>query len=332
MRVAVDAMGGDNAPHTIIEGVRLFRNEDHDTEIFLVGRREELEAPCADLNVNIVDAPSVVGMQESASTALKTRKDSSIAVATGLMKANQADALLTMGNSGAAVAFAMFVLGRLPNISKPGIVAPFPSGNETCVTHVLDVGATVDCKPDHLLQFAIMGSVYCKYAFNVESPRVGLLSIGEEDSKGNEQTLATSKLLREAPINFIGNVEGVDIMRGGADVVVCDGFIGNVILKFGEGLVETFFKALTKETDEVLGPDINAEDRRTFLNETMQRVDYSAYGGAELLGVNGHLLIGHGRSGSHAVANGIRSARNVAARCPLNKIQQALETVQVSPA
>ncbi|MDP8245741.1 MAG: phosphate acyltransferase PlsX [Candidatus Hinthialibacter antarcticus] len=332
MRVAVDAMGGDNAPQTIIEGVRLFRSEDEHTEILLVGRRDALEAPCADLNVTIVDAPSVVGMHESASTALKTRKDSSIAVATGLMKAKQADALLTMGNSGAAVAFAMFVLGRLPNISKPAIVAPFPSGNETGVTHVLDCGATVDCKPSQLLQFALMGSAYCKYTFNVESPRIGLLSIGEEDSKGNELTLATSKLLKEAPLNFIGNVEGVDIMRGGADVVVCDGFIGNVILKFGEGLVETFFKALTQETDEVLGSDLNAEDRRTFLTETMQRVDYSAYGGAELLGVNGHLLIGHGRSAAHAIANGIRSARNVAERCPLNKIQQALEAVQAPPA
>ena len=332
MRVAVDAMGGDDAPQTIIEGVRLFRQEDQHTEILLVGRRDALEETCADLNVTVVDAPSVVGMHESASTALKTRKDSSIAVATGLMKAKQADALLTMGNSGAAVAFAMFVLGRMPNISKPAIVAPFPSGNKTGVTHVLDCGATVDCKPSHLLQFALMGSAYCKYAYKVESPRIGLLSIGEEESKGNELTLATSKLLRESPLNFIGNVEGVDIMRGGADVVVCDGFIGNVILKFGEGLVETFFKALTLETDEVLGSDINAEDRRTFLNETMQRVDYSAYGGAELLGVNGHLLIGHGRSAAHAIANGIRSARNVAERCPLNKIQQALEAVQVSPA
>lgn len=327
MRIAVDAMGGDNAPDTIIDGVKQFRQEDSETQIFLVGRIDQLKPMVEGIDVHLIDAPSVVDMHESASTALKTKKDSSIAVCVGLLKQKQADAMLTMGNSGAAVAFAMFVLGRLPNISKPAIVAPFPARNEKGVTHVLDLGATVDCKPDHLLRFALMGSAYCEHAHKTPKPKVGLLSIGEEETKGNELTLATYPLLKAAPINFIGNIEGNDIMRGAADVVVCDGFIGNVILKFGEGLVETFSRALQFETKEILGPEVDAEERRTLLSETMQQVDYSVYGGAELLGVNGHCLIGHGRSEAHAVANGIRSARNVAERCPVEKLQQALESV-----
>lgn len=325
MRIAVDAMGGDRGPGVIAEGVRHFRQEDGDTEIFLCGRREELEPLYEGVKVTFIDAPTVVDMHDSASVALKTKKDSSIAAATMLVKEGQADAILTMGNSGAAAAFAMFVLGRLPRISKPAIVAPFPT--PTGVTHVLDLGATVDCKPDHLLQFAIMGSVYSQYAYNKPEPKVGLLSIGEEETKGNELTLRAHKLLKDAPINFAGNIEGVDIMRGTVDVVVCDGFIGNVILKFGEGLVELFFRTLKLETAEVLGPDVNAENRRALMSEIMQRVDYNAYGGAELLGVNGHCLIGHGRSDHRAVANGIRSARNIARKCPLNKISQALESV-----
>lgn len=328
MRIAVDAMGGDRAPGDVIEGVRLFRAEDTRTEILMVGQRDAIEEPCKDLNVTIVDAPTIVDMHDSPSVALKAKKDSSIATAVGLVKAGKADAVLSMGNSGATVAFAMFVLGRLPNITKPAIVAPmyYPGG----MTLLLDVGATVDCKPVHLLHFAIMGSVFGKLAFNIETPKVGLLSIGEEKSKGNELTFGTAKLLDEAPLNFVGNVEGNDLFTPAADVVVCDGFIGNVILKFGEGLVGMFSRILKMEADEVLGQDVRAEDRGMLLKETMQRVDYSSYGGAQLLGVNGHCLIGHGRSGPRAIANGIRSCREAAEKCPITEIAQALESAGVS--
>lgn len=326
--IAIDTMGGDNAPGVVMEGVRAFREDDRETTILLVGRREKLEGLCGDLHVEIVDAPSVVGMHESPSSALKTKSDSSIGVAVSLVKTGRADALLSMGNSGATVAFGLFVLGRLPNISRPAIVAPMPTLNG--YTLLLDVGATVDCKPHHLLHFAVMGSVYCHYAFNIPEPKVGLLSIGEEKSKGDELTLQTSQLLEKAPINYVGHVEGVDIMRGSVDVIVCDGFVGNVILKFGEGLVEMFSRAMKLEVDHVLGKDVDAEHRIELFKETMSRVDYTAYGGATLLGVNGHCLIGHGRSGARAIANGIRAARTAADKCPLAEIRSALEAIHVS--
>ncbi|MGI6458451.1 MAG: phosphate acyltransferase PlsX [bacterium] len=327
MRIAVDAMGGDKAPEDVIAGVSRFLEMESDTEVLLVGTREILEPMCAGLNVTIIDSRSVVGMHESPSSAIKTKQDSSIAVSVQLVKNGAADALISMGNSGAAAAFALFGLGRLANISRPPIVAPMPNINGC--TLLLDVGSTVDCKPKHLLHFAVMGSVYGRLAFNMQNPRVGILSIGEEKSKGNELTFEATKLLEQAPINFIGNVEGTDISRGTVDVVVCDGFVGNVILKYGEGLVEMFSRILSLETDEVLGMDVDDEHRRILLRETMARVDYTAYGAATLLGVNGHCLIGHGKSGPRAIANAIRTAQNAAEKCPIHEIQKALEEINV---
>lgn len=322
-RIAVDGMGGDRAPKDVIEGVRLFRQADQETEILLVGQQDVLEPMCEGLNVTLIHAPSVVTMHDSASSALKNRKNSSIAVAVQLVKENRADAVISMGHSGATVAFAMFILGRIGEVSRPGIVCPMPHLHGE--TLLLDAGATVDCKPEHLLHFAILGSVYSRTVFKKENPRVGLLSIGEEKSKGNELTFATYKLLEHAPIHFIGNVEGVDIMRDTADVVVCDGFIGNVILKFGEGLSAMFAQTLQDETEHVLSHDENRKHGRQLLRETMARVDYTRYGGAALLGVQGHCLIGHGRSGPKAVANGIHSARNQAHLCKLEEFLQLLE-------
>jgi len=323
MRIAIDAMGGDRAPDDVIEGVRLFLSKETDTEIILVGVQDRIKPLCNGLDVTIVHAPTVVDMHDSPSTALKTKRDSSIAIATSLVKEGKADALLSMGNSGATVGFAMFVLGRFADISKPGIIAPFPTVDG--YTLLLDVGATVDCKPEHLLHFAVMGSIYKKMAFNITDPKIGLLSIGEEKSKGNELTFNTHKLLKTAPLNYIGNVEGVDIMRGTADVVVCDGFIGNVILKFGEGFAKMFCRAMEIEIEHVFGSEVDSEHRKTFFQETMGRVDYSSYGAALLLGVNGHCLIGHGRSGPKAIANGIRTARTAAQKCPTDQIRHAVE-------
>ncbi len=325
MRIAIDAMGGDRAPDNVIAGVRSFLEQDHETEILLVGIREQLEPLCKNLPVQIVEAQSVVGMHESPSAAIKGKSDSSVAVCVELLKNDKTDALISMGNSGATVAFALFGLGRLANVTKPAIVAPMPSRSDAGCTLLLDVGATVDIKPHHLLNFAVMGSAYAHLAFKIDRPRVGLLSIGEEKSKGNELTLETYKLLEKAPIYFAGNAEGVDISNGRMDVVVCDGFVGNVVLKYGEGLVEMFSSTLKLETDEVLGEDVDDEHRGALLRETMNRVDYAAYGGALLLGVNGHCLIGHGRSGSKAIASAIRSARNAAERCPISEIEKALE-------
>lgn len=322
-RVAVDGMGGDRAPQDVIEGIRLFRKEDQNTEILLVGQQDVLNPLCDDLHVHVIHAPTVVSMHDSPSTALKTLKDSSIAVATSLVKEKKADAVISMGNSGATVAFAMFILGRIGSVSRPGIVCPMPHLKGE--TLLLDAGANVDCKPEHLLHFGVLGSVYSRTVFGKENPRIGLLSIGEEKSKGNELTLAAYQLLENAPINFIGHVEGVDIMQDKADVVVCDGFIGNVILKFGEGLCAMFAQTLRSETEHVFGHDANEKHGNELLRETMSRVDYTRYGGAALLGVQGHCLIGHGRSGPKAIANGIHSARNIAEHCKLEDIAQLLE-------
>lgn len=329
-RIAVDGMGGDRAPKDVIEGIRLFREKDQETEVLLVGQQETLEPLSEGLDVTLIHAPSVVTMHDSPSTALKARKDSSVAVSVQLVKEKRADAVISMGNSGATVAFAMFILGRIGDVSRPGIVCPMPHLNGE--TLLLDAGATVDCKPEHLLHFALLGSVYSHAVFKKEKPRVGLLSIGEEKSKGNELTFETYKLLESAPINFIGNVEGVDIMRDTADVVVCDGFIGNVILKFGEGLSAMFAQTLQDETEHVLSQDENRKHGGELLRETMSRVDYTRYGGAALLGVQGHCLIGHGRSGSRAIANGIHSARKQAEFCKIEEFLQLLEasTVAVS--
>lgn len=329
-RIAVDGMGGDRAPKDVIEGIRLFREADQETEVLLVGQQDMLEPMCEGLHVTLIHAPSVVTMHDSPSTALKTRKDSSIAVATQLVKEKNADAVISMGNSGATVAFAMFILGRIGEVSRPGIVCAMPHLHGE--TLLLDAGATVDCKPEHLLHFALLGSVYSHAVFKKEKPRVGLLSIGEEKSKGNELTFETYKLLESAPIHFIGNVEGVDIMRDTADVVVCDGFIGNVILKFGEGMSAMFSKTLQTETEHVLSQDENRKHGGQLLRETMDRVDYTRYGAAALLGVQGHCLIGHGRSGPRAIANGIHSARKQAELCRIEEFLQLIEasTVAVS--
>ncbi|MBD3268073.1 phosphate acyltransferase PlsX [bacterium] len=326
MRVVVDAMGGDEAPDVVIEGVKRFLADGYpSTEVLLVGRQTVLEDKCAGLPVTIVDAPEVVGMHESPSAAVKTKQKSSIAVAIQLLKEGRADALLSMGNSGATVAFGVFLLGRMEHLRRPCIVAPMP--RRTGYTLVLDVGATVDCKPVNLIQFAAMGSVYCHHVFGVDQPKVGLISIGEEESKGNDLTFATAELLKKSPLHFIGNVEGNDVLSGKVDVAVCDGFLGNVILKFGEGFVELFAKTLKFETEEVLADDVDSEHRGALLKETMQRVDYTAYGGALLLGLQGHCVIGHGRSNPTAIANGIRAASEAAEKCPSSELQKALNRV-----
>jgi phosphate acyltransferase len=326
MRVVIDAMGGDRAPETVVDGVKIFlADEECRADLILVGRKEILESSCKGLPVTIVDASQVVGMHQSPSVAVKTLRDSSIAVAMKLLQSGEADSLISMGNSGATVAFGVFILGRMDNLHRPGILAPMPT--QQGYSLVIDVGATVDCKPTNLLQFAAMASVYAHHVFGVNQPQVGVLSIGEEECKGNELTFAASDLLKQTNLNFIGNIEGNDIMRGGCDVVVCDGFVGNVILKFGEGLVEVFARTLKVEAEECLSNDVDSEHRGALLRETMQRVDYTAYGGALLLGLKGHCMIGHGRSNPRAIASGIRAASLAAEKCPSSEIQKALNSV-----
>ncbi len=304
-------MGGDNAPGAIIEGAILACRE-LAVPIILVGDeyliREELDRhPGADqLPLTIHHASQRVAMDEAPSQVVRRKRDSSIWVATELVKAGKASAVVSAGNTGASMATALLLLGQIRGVERPAIAALLPTLFGPCL--LLDVGANVDCKPHHLLQFAIMGHIYVGGLLGRATPKIGLLSIGEEETKGNELTKEAFKLLRESQLNFIGNVEGRDIYAGGADVVVCDGFIGNVTLKVSEGLASTILKLLRREIAAARWGKLGYLFLRPAFGRFQKRVDYAEYGGAPLLGVNGVSIICHGRSSARAIKNAIRVA------------------------
>ncbi|MCX7918711.1 MAG: phosphate acyltransferase PlsX [bacterium] len=306
MRIAVDAMGGDNAPASVVEGAIAAANK-FKVGILLVGQTEAIKPYISrsqsDVSgIEIVEAPEVVDMHESPSVALKQKKNSSINICMQLVKEGKAAAVVSAGNTGAVMAAALFTLGRLEGVSRPAIAAPIPTRKGFCI--LLDVGANVDCRPQHLVHFAVMGKVFAEKVFQREHARVGLLSIGEEKTKGNELTLQTYELLEKAPINFIGNVEGRDIVSGEVDVVVCDGFIGNVILKFAEGFAEMFMS--TAKQFFLAGTDSAQVPVQEAFRSFAKKMDYSEYGGALLLGLNGTCVISHGGSSPKAIMNAIR--------------------------
>lgn len=315
MRVAVDVMGGDNAPHVEVEGAVAAARE-FGVPITLVGELERVQAELTRHDVSGLDlelrhASEVVGMHDSASDAVRKKKDSSIRVAFEMVKNGEAAAVVSAGNSGATMAAGMFVLKRMRGIERPAIAQLFPT--MVGKTLVLDVGGNVDCKPLHLLQFAVMGEVYARCVLGAASPRIGLLSNGEEESKGNELTRDTSALLREIPaINYVGYVEGRDIFNGMVDVVVCDGFVGNVVLKLSEGLVEAVGKMLRAEIKSSLISRIGYLLCRKAFANFKKTVDYAEYGGAPLLGINGVGMICHGGSNTKAIKNAIRFAHEYA--------------------
>lgn len=297
MKIALDVMGGDHAPQELVAGAVMWSGHS-DTGLLLVGREElikrELEAYSYDRDkIDIINASQVMEMDESV-TALRKKKDSSIVVATRLVKEGKADALVSCGSTAAQMAAATLILGRLEQIDRPPIVAVVP-GLKGKISVLLDVGANVDCKPQQLLQFAVLGRVYAGILTGIDNPRVALLNNGEEEGKGNSLSLETHQLLREhADINFIGNMEGRDLFASKADVVVCDGFVGNLLLKSMEGLAM------------FIGMACQAELGR--LPAVFQQFDYSRVGGAPLLGVNGVSIVCHGSSKREAVFNGIKLA------------------------
>jgi glycerol-3-phosphate acyltransferase PlsX len=307
MQIAVDAMGGEQAPQAIVEGaVMAARN--HGAKVILVGDEERVyeqleKHETSGLPLSVYHAPHVVGMHESPSVVVRQNRDSSIKVALHLVKDGEADAVVSAGNSGAAMAFAMFILRRLKGVERPAIatVHPTPKG----VSVLLDVGGNVDCKPVHLIQFAIMGSVYAKLVLGKENPRVGLLSNGTEEGKGNELTRETHAILKETRLNYTGYVEGRDICNGNIDVVVCDGFVGNVALKTSEGLAEAIGTILKSEINKSLRAKLGYFLIKGAFSNLAKRVDYSEYGGAPLLGINGICLISHGSSSAKAIMNAV---------------------------
>ncbi len=312
MRIAVDAMGGDFAPREIVAGaVRAARTLTNIKTLFLVGNQQAIEAELAKhgptpSNIAVRHASEVVGMDESPAIAVRRKKDSSIARSVELVKTGEADAVFSAGSTGAAVASSQLRLRTLEGVTRPGIATVFPSPTKPFV--LIDAGATTDCSPDILLQFAAMGTVYSRHILGVDKPKVGLMSIGEEDAKGNETTKETFGLLEKSHLNFAGNIEGHDLFEGDIDVVVCDGFVGNVILKTSESVghaISTWLKSeFTANPIRILGALL----LRGALKSFKRKIDPETYGGAPLLGVNGICYIGHGSSSSVAAFNGIRSA------------------------
>jgi glycerol-3-phosphate acyltransferase PlsX len=330
MRIAIDAMGGDDAPDSIVEGaVQAARRLGH--EIHLVGDPHVIEGQIARLGarglpLHIERSEGVVAMHDSPAQSCRQKPHSSIMTSARLVALGQADAMVSAGNSGATMMAALWHLRRLPGVLRPAITTLMPTSKGFCV--ITDAGANVDCKAKHLLQFAIMGSQFVKYVFGKAHPRVGLLSIGEEPSKGNELTFAATQLCRTFVPNFIGNVEGRDIPKGLADVVVCDGFVGNVVLKFAEGMAESLV-ALIKEH---VRADPISRLGGLFLRGTLKgvhkRMDYAEYGGAPLLGVNGVCIICHGKSNPKAIFNAIRMAAEFAQHGTNDAIRRELHRLR----
>lgn len=327
MKIALDAVGGDHGPVPCIEGA-LQAVLELDVEVILVGDETLLKQECdrlgcRDPRVSIRHASQVVGMHESPSAVVRKKRDSSIWVATELVKSGAADAVVSPGNTGASMVASFFVLGLTKGVERPAIATSLPTVTGEAI--ILDVGANVDCSAKDLEQFALMGNEYGKHLFKKPNPRVGLLSIGEEDSKGNEVTKVAFKLLKASPLNFVGNVEGREVYSGIADVVVCDGFIGNVALKISEGVAETISKLLLKEISSSIFGRLAYPLIAGPLRRLKRRIDYAEFGGAPLLGVNGNTMICHGRSSAKAIKNAIRRAQGMAEGKVRELIQRNIE-------
>jgi len=308
MTIALDAMGGDSSPAAEVEGAVLAARE-YNAEIVLVGDEKLLRSELdkyrtAGLPITICHASQRVEMHESPVSVLRKKKDSSIVVATKLVRDEKASAVVSAGHTGAAMAASLLILGPVKGVERPAIAAILPTLEGVAV--MLDVGANVDCKPKHLYQFAIMGHAYAVKMLQKENPRIGLLSIGEEDTKGNILTRETFRYLKNSPLNFIGNVEGKDVYSGKADVIVCDGFIGNVALKISEAVADTMGKMLSREIKKSSSGKIGYLLLKKAFASFKKKVDYAEYGGAPLLGVNGVSIICHGRSTPKAIKNAIR--------------------------
>jgi phosphate acyltransferase len=334
IKIAVDAMGGDSAPHVEVLGAVQAAKE-YQVGIILVGAepriREELKKhDLAGLPIEVVQASEVITMEEDVSTALRKKKDSSFRVAAKLVQDGRASGVVSAGNTGACMAVAKMVLGTLSRVDRPALVAVIPTSKGRPAL-LLDVGANVDCKPAHLLQFAIMGEIFSRSILGINRPKVGLLSIGEEESKGNELTKEVFPMLKASPLNFVGNIEGRGVFRGDVDVIVCDGFVGNVALKLGEGVTEMFTALLKKDLSKHLSSKIGALLSRQAFRSFKAKIDYSETGGAPLLGVRGVVIICHGSSTAKAIKNATRVARECCFSRMNERIEEGVKALQLAP-
>jgi glycerol-3-phosphate acyltransferase PlsX len=338
--IALDAMGSDRAPKPEIEGaIQAARH--HDVRVVLVGPEPVLSAElarhpsAADLPIEVMHASEVITMEEKAVQAVRAKRDSSIRVGLRLVREEKAVGFVTAGNTGAAMATAKIVLGMLPGVDRPALAAVFPTAMGT-VACLLDVGANVDSTPENLAQFAVMGETYFRSMFGTRKPKVGLLSIGEEETKGNELTRDAYQLLKQLPLNFVGNVEGRDLYNGKIDVIVADGFVGNVALKISEGVANLVRYTLKETLKATITRQVGYWLSRDAFTDFKKRLDHTEYGGAPLLGVKGVCFITHGSSNANAIKNAIRVAAEFAERGINNKIEKELAgvraTVHVVPA
>ena len=335
--IAVDAMGADRAPKPEVEGA-IHAARDLNVRVLLVGHRDVVSNELArhsearGLPIEVIHASEFIGMDEKAALAVKNKRDSSMRVGLRLVKEGKADGFVSAGNTGAAMVTAKMVLGVLPGVDRPALATVFPTAANTA-TIMLDVGANVDCKPHNLQQFAIMGNVYFKAIFSgqyvtASSPRVGLLSVGEEETKGNDLTRDAFQLIKALPLNFMGNVEGRDLYNGRADVIVCDGFVGNVALKVSEGMVEAIRSILKEALQASIARQMGYLLSRNAFADFKKRLDYSEHGGAPLLGLKGVAIVSHGSSNGNAIKNAIRLAAEFA-RSGLNqKIEEQIQAAR----
>lgn len=330
--IALDAMGGDHAPRPEVEGAVLAARE-LGVRVLLVGQPNVVRAELAkhaspNLPIEIISASEVITMNDHPAQAFRRKKDSSVHVAARLVREAKADGLVSAGNTGAVMTVARFLLGTLESVDRVALAAPFPNAKGG-VSVLLDVGANVDSKPEHLVQFAVMGEIYYRATFGNRRPRVGVLSVGEEEIKGNELTREVYTRLKKSPVQFVGNVEGGDLFSGSVDVIVCDGFVGNIALKICEGLALQIFGLLKKSIQSSLASQVAFLFSGGALKGLKKTIDYTEYGGAPLLGVRGVCVIGHGRSNAKAIKNAIRVAAGLARARSNEKIEQELSAAGV---
>ena len=331
-RIVVDAMGGDFAPANAVIGAVEAYNENKSFDLFLVGRKKQIEEVLTANKLSlktdsIINADEVIEMADSPAASLKSKPNSSIVIGAQLVRDRKADAFVSAGNTGAMMAASTLIIGRIPGLGRPTIGAEMPNVNGIC--YLYDVGASKDSKPSHLFEYAVMGSIFAKEMGGVSNPKIGVLSMGEEEGKGNEVSEAAAKLLRQSKLNFVGNVEGRDILAGNVDVVVCDGYVGNIILKFGESVPKLLKELLTKTANNSLIDKILIGLSKKALKKSLKSLDYQEYGGVPLLGVNGISIIGHGSSTVRAIKNMVLRANEMHSRNLLDKMIKALSEYSI---